>query len=164
MTGDELDRLLEKGLSSYSSAEPAAGIERRVMERVSTARRRFELPRWLIAAPALAAILLAFVFWSRPDEAPKPPPIAALPAAPPMPARGLSPAVTPRQAPPGRIRRTVTAAPKRPQFPAPAPLSTQERALIDLAVRAPETLELFARRSGEAIEIAEIQIRPLVNE
>ncbi|HUS05864.1 MAG TPA: hypothetical protein VMZ52_06200 [Bryobacteraceae bacterium] len=164
MTDDELDRLLEKGLSSYSSAEPAAGIERRVMARVSATRRRFEFPRWLIAAPALAAMLLAFMFWNRQDEAPKLRPIAALQMTPPMPAWDRPPAVTPRQAVPGRVRRRVAAAPKRQQFPSPAPLTGEEQALIDLAARGPEALELFARKPGGAIEIGEIQIRPLVNE
>jgi hypothetical protein len=56
---DELDRLLDEALASYSSEEPRPGLERRVLKRVRAERapRRFGWWRWAVAVPVLASLL-----------------------------------------------------------------------------------------------------------
>ena len=62
----------------------------------------------------------------------------------------------PRRAP--RRQRSVRAAAKRKLFPTPAPLSDEERMLVDLAASHPDALLI---RPLEQIEIKPIQIAPL---
>ena len=89
---DDLDKLIDGALSVYSRAEPLAGLEDRVVNRVRLAevsrRRRWH---WALAVtvPVLAAILIV-VFARKPQPAPvarvAPPPVR-VETAPPSPPR-----------------------------------------------------------------------------
>jgi hypothetical protein len=158
---DELDSLIDGALVSYSDAEPLAGMERRILNRIratEAARRRMaRWWRWAIAIPALASLvaLAAVMRWGRVQPVPKTE-TARAEAAPP-PAR-----IEPLAAPAGRIpppraqpRRLL---PKQERFPTPSPLTPEERALIALAQTHPEALQF---QTVERIEIPPIAIPPL---
>ena len=160
---DELDQLIDCGLAGYVDAEPLAGLEKRVLERVRLAdvgRRRRVWWGWVMAAGA-AAVAAVFLVADRPR------PVQPLVGQALRPAAGLLPGVpaqSRRQAerPTPQIRRnpaTQSRLPKRDQFPTPAPLTAEERALIQLAQFDPEALQSSAEL--RPIEIAPIEIAPL---
>src|SRR4051812_23921312 len=68
---DELDNLIDGALAQYASAEPLAGIEQRVLDRVHLAESRRRRWRWtlVLAAPAVAAALLVVL---APQHKPEP--------------------------------------------------------------------------------------------
>lgn len=151
---NELDRILEAGLGSYSDAEPRIGLERRVLAHVrSNGRRRVWWFGW--AAVAAAAAVMMAVALRSPHEPPKPAPLVAqipaaelkvsAPSAPPVVARRIA---RPRPAP----------LPKENVFPEPSPLTREERALVAWANKAPA---LFEKPSMAPLEIPEIKIEPL---
>jgi len=145
---DPIDARIDAALRSY--AEPPASIsDARIVTatmleraRQSRARRSF----WIWAMPA-AACLLALVlsvavwmFHMRPAPqlaraVPQPPPAISVP-------RNVAPA---RASASARIvRRQIPHSPTLPQldvFPTPAPLSTQEQALVAFARNAPATVK-----------------------
>ena len=158
---DDLDKLIDGALSTYSSAEPLAGLEQRVLSRVraaETSRRR----RWwwavpVVAVPALAAVLL-LPPPRRQDAAPlaavTPPPVRIAPAPPPQPA-------SPRRVTTARPRRpasSVGAVPKKQVFPTLSPLTPEERLLLQLADSRPQ---LLAAAPAAQIEIRPLEIAPL---
>ena len=71
---DELDKILEDGLASYSSGEPWPGLEDRVLSRVAAAgaARKRRIWRWMIVAVPAAACLLLGVsgLWRKPEVRP----------------------------------------------------------------------------------------------
>jgi uncharacterized membrane protein YidH (DUF202 family) len=73
MKSDELDKILDGPLSTYSREEPRPGLDSRVLNRIRTARERrsFGWLRWAMAIPAFACLLLAITFWSTRDSIPK---------------------------------------------------------------------------------------------
>jgi hypothetical protein len=156
---DDLDNLIDSALSAYSRAEPLAGLETRVLQRVRTqqmSRRR--LWRWAPAVPVLAAILIAvLVYKPRPVTVAK----VAVPAVIVEPPRPSPAAVAGHVAPPvAKTRRPSLPGepPKRKLFPTPSPLTTEERLLVELAESHPQEL---AARPAEEIDIKPIQIAPL---
>jgi hypothetical protein len=166
MKSDELDKILDGALSSYSQEEPRPGLEGRVLNRIraARARRRFSWLHWVMAIPAFACLVLAVTFWSTQDSKPRPSKSAPLvpTAAPPLPIA------------PGVVQTTVTRRrpkhlrmPKREQFPTPAPLTAEERALLVFVARSPKQAEeLFSgakRRTSEPLDIKPIDIEPLQN-
>ncbi len=158
---DPLDALLEEALPGYSGHEPHPGLEQRILNRVRAAGPAPRFPRWVFAIPALAGLLvLAGIFWKR--EAPKVPrPEAAHTVA-----KISAPAVPPvKPEPARRTTRRHTRYPKQPVFPAPTPLTNEERALLALAAHAPkearEALTQTRPRDPEPIRIEEIKIQPL---
>jgi len=169
---DELDDLIDGVLPGYSSAEPLERLEARVLQRVQAAgaaRRSPWFYRLGFAIPALTALLLAGVAlrtgWHPQSRATNVAQEAAVsvPSSP-IPGPQLSPApaiqvVEPMHSAPAR------SLPKEEQFPAPMPITDEERALVAWVGRAPlEAEEAFAdlrKRSAEPIEIQPIQIPPL---
>jgi hypothetical protein len=154
---DELDRLIDGALADYSAAEPLAGLEQRVLDRVRDAQRS-RRRRWrgmlAVAAPAVAAILAVVV-----SRRPETPPIAALPPSPAPPAVAMAPPPAPVGiATPRRIAPKPRPLPKRDVFPTPSPLTREERLLVQLAESRPEILEF---KPLESIEIKPIEIAPL---
>jgi hypothetical protein len=162
---DALDRALDKALAQYSSEEPLAGLEQRVLHRVRAegARPRFGFGRWVLAVGvAVAAGMLATaVLWKRPvplgavaGQARRPVPLAAQ--------KRAAPAGFRKRA--GQARRPVPL-PRRSEFPTPAPVTSEERALLAFVTRAPDVArEAFIdlqRRSTEPIQVEEIRIEPL---
>jgi hypothetical protein len=153
---DELDRWIDGALSTYSSAEPLAGLEQRVLDRVGLAeaarRRRW---RWTLALaiPAVAAAMFVVL-------APKPAPIALVAVeAPPAPVvLPPEPAPVRRKAPKPRRTASKPAPPKRNLFPTLSPLTDEERLLVQLARSSPE---LLLAKPADEIEIKPIEIAPL---
>lgn len=157
---DRLDDLLDAALEARGRIEPRPGLETRIL---ATLRERPPLPvrRALLARPggrlalaAAAAVVLAVAVvvatsGGRPAEAPPiasattaapralatPPPVAspaAVSAA--SPASGPSPVATRRDV---TSRPAVRRASRRPSFPAPSPLSEEERLLLRFVSDAP---------------------------
>ncbi len=163
----ELDYMIDRALSAYSSAEPLAGLDERVLNRIYTAeagRRQFRPWQWTLAVVALAAIVVvAIALWPRHVPATKGAAFVA----------GILPPSRrePRLAPKRAVRIAVGRAPspksypKQEQFPAPAPITAEERALLAFVEHHPaEARQVFAdlRKQGdEPMEIQPIQIAPL---
>ena len=169
---DTLDSMLDDALACYSGAEPLAGLEERVLHRVRaselTRRRPF---RWVCAFALAAALVLVAIVMKTPRYAtPKPgeiarteiPPLAG-PAAnveqPRIASQQRHSRVAARRAP------SPSSLPKQEHFPAPAPLTSEERALRSFVERDPaEAQQVFAqlrKRTNDPIEIQPIQIAPL---
>jgi hypothetical protein len=159
---DELDRLIDGALASYSNAEPLAGVEARVLNRVRLAQAR---QRWMFAWAAGLAVAASVVagILIRTERRVVPKPVEVLKAAnvaPPVPV--VNRAVRIR----ARVRgKRPKALPKLEQFPTPTPLSAEERALAAFVQRDPkEAQQVFAelqKRADEPVEIQPIQIPPL---
>lgn len=181
-TNNELDRLLDQALNEYRDAEPLSGIEDRVLRRITTqpeqSARRWP---WILAAAAVAAVI-AVALWLGVREHPHQMPVAtnatqparqtassahALPALPSVvshPAvsarprsRHSSSAVIPQMA------RAVAPIPRLTQFPSPAPMSSEEHALLALARTHPDAL-LGQPDDAEKLGIRPIEIKPLAPE
>ena len=147
MTDDELDT----ALAQYSRVEPLAGLEQRILNRVSAEgrARRFGFWPWL-AALAIAMLLMTALLWKKPVPAPH---LAAVRLEGGLqPPRGLSPAPSRRKPPLRRIRK-------------PLPLTPEERALLALVANAPdqarEAFKDLQRQSNEPIQLEAIKIEPL---
>lgn len=171
-----LDDLLDASLKRYSSVEPRAGLEERVLAHLHANPQRAPWLGWSWAARGAVAgvVFLAalLVFWQR--STPPAPAPAEL-------ARGSAPRVAPAVAPtaPSVVRTirpttpstppraALTAAPRRESFPAPAPLSEQEELLLRFVAAAPGELLLAAdntRRGRPALEIEPLAVSDLVVE
>jgi hypothetical protein len=158
MKSDELDKLLDSALASYSLSEPSPGFEKRLLNRIRSARPR-SFARWMFAVPAIAClVVLVFVFWPRraavpPMEVARHIPVPAIHSVP----NERRPEVS-RTVAPVRLAR-------QREFPSPAPLTEDERALLNFVTRVPsEALKLSkteTKSSIEPIKIEEIQIQPL---
>jgi len=158
---DNLDRLIDSALASYSDAGPLAGLEQRVLNRVRVARARRRLFAWGLGfAVAASVAVVGIVIRTEPRPVAKPAEVARV--------TNAGPPATPTRPEP-RIRRPTRAKrpkalPKLEQFPAPAPLTAEERALLALVEHHPEEAQLFAdlqKRAEEPIEIQPIHIAPL---
>ncbi|MBZ5619471.1 MAG: hypothetical protein LAQ69_12220 [Acidobacteriia bacterium] len=169
---DELDKLLDEALASYSSEEPRPGLEQRVLGRVRAAgtQRRFGWWRWAVAIPVLASLLVVAITHRVKPQAT----IAerTISTAQPPATTDAASAEEPQAAAPRRRHRVVTRPvvarsplPRLSVFPRPSALSPEERALVDLVARFPdqarEVLIEADQRSAEPIEIRKIQIPPL---
>jgi hypothetical protein len=171
MRSDELDKILDSALSSYSKEEPRPGLESRVLNRIRASReaRRFAWLRWAVAIPVLASLL--FVFWildsSKPARS-KLKGAAETPQHVALQNRDRKGAVNKLQkhvASAGRPSAKHVPLPKQKQFPSPVPLTDEERTLLAFVARSPkqakELLVDAKSRTAEPIEIKEIQIEPL---
>jgi hypothetical protein len=166
---DELDRVIDGALASYTGAEPLAGLEERVLNRVRVAQPvRRRVFAWAFGlAFAVLLVVVGIVIRTERRTVPRSEVAQVANVAPP-PAIKEPPVVLKRVA---RIahRRVakVSALPKLDQFPAPSPLTTEERALIALVERDPKQAQMFAdlqKQADEPIEIQGIQIAPLEND
>ena len=155
-----LDDLLDRALEVYGRSEPRPGLEERVLASLRQETRHAFRPallsrlRYALAA-AVLAIGAALLLRSRPagEEAtpPAPPPVPATTTAAGSPvASGVPPTPAPPATLPAPSRPVLAASrsarvPRRPAFPAPAPLGEQERLLLLYVSRtAPEELEARA--------------------
>lgn len=166
-----VDELLDASLRRYSQVEPRRGLEERLLANVPEQAQRFAWPSWVwIPAAATAAILLAaLAFYATRQAAPPPsaPSVAqqvpSAPVAPTMSAKATPPAPYPnvsrvrveRMASPGRLG----AGPRLASFPARAPISEQERLLLQFMQQTPKE-QLMARQLGAA-PIERLDFKPL---
>jgi hypothetical protein len=163
---DELDRLIDGGLASYADAEPLAGIEARVLNRVRVARNRRRWLAWGLGLAVAASVVVGAVSWSGQKTVSKKTPVALV--------TGLGPQAVSREMAVANIHRAGTRAkranrpralPKLEQFPTPTPSTVEERALVAFVQRNPQVArQVFAdlqKRSEEPIDIQPIEIAPL---
>jgi hypothetical protein len=171
---DDFDRILNDALSQYRDAEPLAGIEDRVLRRVQMqAAQRSSRWQWM-AVPALG--LLAVLVWlsvhhlssqhSAPEVVQQKAPASATPsqvAADRAPEKRVEAQRTSLKRSVVHARRPlarVQGVPVLAQFPSPAPLDREGRALLALARTDPEALRALVQ--DETLkDIAPISIQPL---
>jgi cytoskeletal protein RodZ len=179
---EEFDRVLDEALAEYRDAEPLAGMEHRVLQRVRLrAERRRAWLRW--SAFATCTAMLAVTAWTgvrdraRHETMPiqpeatqeQRPPVQTQPRNENIRAVNMEPATTStRVVKPMPSRKAVLASatrvPVQPQFPAPAPLNPEERAWLALAQVHPEVLSRLPNdQDKQQIAIAPIDIEPLAN-
>jgi hypothetical protein len=159
---DELDRMLDEALASYSAQDPWPGLAQRVMARLEP-KERAAWWRWAVPALALGGVVAAIVIHSsRPVPAPvRVSQIQAVPA--PLAPR---PEARAAQVRPKRLRVKPAAPPRREVFPTPSPLTEEERALLQLVTRSPEVLDealALRARQTEPLAIEPLYIPPLSN-
>jgi len=165
-TRDKLDRLIDGALADYSDAEPLAGLEARVVSRVRVAgagrRRMFA---WGLGfAVAASVVVVGILIWNGQRVALKPTVASGVAHVEPPPAVSIKGAIRVRPAARSRHSRAL---PKLDQFPAPTPLTPEERALITLVQRHPRDAEIFAelqKQADKPVEIERIRIAPLQSE
>lgn len=178
---DELDRLIDSALADY--AEPRAGLEKRMLARVSGQVTRSSRRRWVLAAiavPAIAVLLLLSYLVPRtqrqqPRQMANTPEVSSVTSnvtpnvSVPTPHAVRSPAY-PRRTRPGvhvadRGANNLIPLPKLDVFPAPQPLSTGEQAMVSFVAQASEddrkALIEDQKRVDEPLNISAIRIPPL---
>ena len=162
---DELDRLIDGALASYTDAEPLAGLEARVVGRVRVARARRRWLAWGMGA-AVAASVVIVVIVSRVQEHGIPKPIdmtRIIAPAPPLEAV-REPAIAVKHAWTPKRERRRSSLPKLEQFPAMAASTPEERALVALVQEDPEEAQEVLAANNGPIRIQTIQIPPLLKE
>jgi hypothetical protein len=174
---DEFDQALDDALAEYREAEPLAGLEDRVLQRLrlQTARRWKAWWRWSsIGAAAVALVIAALIGLgdrTRQDVGDpvvvqrQVPSVEAQPAHE-YPASKRTPVAkaTSRKSPvlvAVQLSREPVPMPER--FPSPAPLKPEERMLLALATT---HTEILMSKTGDDKEIVidPINIKPLVDE
>jgi hypothetical protein len=187
---DELDAMLDSALASYAEPGPDAGLEKRILARVSNeaatnARRRW-LP-WAFAIPVAACVVVLALFASgllarhsretlRPGEsatrAHAPAVIAAQPESLPVRIANRGERMTRTRASiskaatqPEQNAAGVVPLPKLEVFPTPQPLTPAEQELASYAANAPvperQSLIEANKQSEAPLRIAAIHIPPL---
>lgn len=164
---DQLDEILERGLRAYSDAEPLAGLEERVLNRVATVRLGRSGFVWQSAAvTGLAALLICVVVGVRLER--RSGETVAQWHAPAAPHRDMLPArAEPQREPALAVRRVrrLERLPKRRQFPTLTPLTGEERVLLALAeqhgTEAQKILADLQERSSQPIVIPPLEIAPI---
>jgi hypothetical protein len=169
---DELEKILDAGLSSYPNAEPLAGIEARVLARIRPVEpARYKWTR-LRAVAALSLVMVAFIASlllitrSGPRERPAIVSSTSHVQRTPAPAKAKQVVVATAQSRhrSSRIHK-IPAVPKEPVFPRLSPVTSEEHLLLVLVTNSPEkTAEAFdslRRRANEPLEITPIVISPL---
>lgn len=164
-TKDESDRALDAALAKYTSVEPRAGLEERILAHLRSADAPTIVHpwwNWRIAAVLAATLLIAASVLSRWNKASQPPivlqrpQVKEAPIAPQVANRENSPA-SQKKLPRRRGMRTQTqqeiiaAAPKLDVFPSPLPLSEQEKILSLYVEKYPEHAALVAEARMDAL-------------
>lgn len=180
-----LDNLLDEALSEYRDAEPLAGLESRVLQRLHLLPQGRRVAWWKWATVAACAATLAFAVWLglRP-HVPTAQPLAETrnievpPETQPAAQTPRSAPQSPRQPPTEPARKTdhrvLTSTTLQPPVAAPknranesaplsAPLTGEERQLLALAQAHPDALRELARED-QRIAIAPLNIQPLPSE
>ena len=178
-----VDELLNSSLAHRQRAEPRAGLEGRILERVHTAAERTSRKTlWVAGAATAAALMMAVaVYVARQPRSPvvrTSQAVNTVPAAPPE--RSMAEhsepvsksgtteiAVQPRRPAQREARPRQRVATHRwpSQFPTPAPLSPQEKALVRYVQETPPQVlaaSLFEKQFlDQPVEIKPLKIAPL---
>jgi hypothetical protein len=150
----DLEIQITDALEQYLSAEPLAGMEQRILNRVRlTASPRRGNP-WLLVVACSLSVFICIHLWPvrLPDR--------AVPSA-----RAVSPAPQLLAQPVMATARVHHELPRKPNFLAPAPFTPEERALLSLVELHPlEARQVFtdlSNRATQPIEIPAIEVPPL---
>ncbi|HZQ54542.1 MAG TPA: hypothetical protein VFB14_20240 [Bryobacteraceae bacterium] len=150
MRDKELDEILDAGLKAYSAVQPRQGLERRVLGHVHSTRR-FAWWHWVAVAVPVLACAVGLLLW-RQSEPVQTRPATSVETS----ARAMAPVVRPVVV--AKHVRRVGQTPKRMQFPTPAPLTREERALLEFVQRSPkEAAELLGETRDSEIKPIQIQ-------
>jgi hypothetical protein len=158
---DELDRILDSALASYSERQPWPGIEQRVIARLPRAKQRNVWLRWMIPVPVLAGVLTMVVYWVKPETSRVNVPQRIVESTAPV-KHYVQPQPTTVAKKLARVRKSPTVRPV--VFPLPSPVTAEERALIQLAAANPEVLEnaqVSWQQSNQPLIVEPIDIPPL---
>jgi hypothetical protein len=161
----DLDRLLDAALTKYSSVEPRAGLEDRVLANLHVEQTRVPARTWwrwgLAALAAIVVVAIALAF--RSEKHLKPHVVQQAPApgrAPYSPetqiARREATADSIRPVRPRTSGRRVAAVratpvPKLDQFPSPQPLSEEEKILAGYIEQDPQHAALLAEARMDSL-------------
>ncbi len=165
----DLEGLLEKGLTTYGEVAPRPGLENRVLAHLRAESERGEVQIWQrwsfrLGAIVVGAVMALLIVW-RPDaKAPEiphtvsriEPPAPSVFVPPPRPDNSR------RELPPKTRRRIIPVVADRQQpeqFPSTRPLSSQEKLLLAYVNQAP--LEEVADTARRARKIEEIRVQDL---
>jgi hypothetical protein len=164
---DELERVLQEGISRYADAEPLAGLEERIMARVriTESSRRSIAEWWAVLAVGVAALVVGgFVYLGMEHTQSRPLTVA-------LTKKAAIPELAPRRTAaigvfkPRGHSHARAALPKQPQFPTPSPLTSEERLLVAMVKQDPEqtarAFDSLRKRASEPLEIAPLVISPL---
>ena len=178
MNHDEhLDKILDEALCEYRDAEPVAGLENRVLQRLVSQPQKHISPwlRWGVAAAAAAALSLAI--WlavqghpgrndaterqaggqsTQAPQTPIAPRQASAAATPAAPRHSGAPAGSQ----PARLKASAAIGVLPAQFPVPVPLTGDELAFMAALEQNGEALRASSTSNGP-VAIAEIEIKPL---
>ncbi len=158
MDAEERERRAEETLDAmlarYSSVQPRAGLEQRILANLE-ARQRAQISfwRWGWAVAAAVLVISAGLLWvARHRAQPAPASMQVHRVPPPAPAPAQTNTARALPAPSGRIIRErpgrVAASgpgPRRNVFPSPVPLTSQEIAAIRLAKRDPNVVQTIVQ-------------------
>lgn len=164
---DELERVLQEGISRYADAEPLAGLEERIIGRVrmTESSRRSTAEWWVRLSVGVAALVVGgFIYLGMEHTESRPLTIAAV-------KKAAIPDLAPRRTAAIRVFKTRghshgrAALPKQPEFPTPSPLTSEERLLVAMVKQDPEgAAQVFGslrKRESEPLEIAPLIMPPL---
>jgi hypothetical protein len=154
-----VDDLLDKALANYSQAEARMGLEGRVLARLEEEKAASPRGwwRWAWVPAAAVALIAGGLYLARPKPQA---PTASSVAVKSGPAVQTATATRPQAQRRAESRpRLVEAAAKPAQFPAPAPLSEQERLLLAYVKLQPQAAAEQAKAAGEPL--VEMKIEPL---
>ncbi|HEX4810546.1 MAG TPA: hypothetical protein VH325_16530 [Bryobacteraceae bacterium] len=164
---DQLERIIDEALQRYSDAQPLAGMEERVLDRIRVQETKGRtLSRTLWAYPVLAAAMLALLILVHPHREQVVNPVQTAPSQtehfPANRASDLAKVQVLNRTQPAHKPEPL---PKLEQFPAPSPLSSEERALLAFVRRDPAAAAKFFEdqksRVDEPLEIKPLEIKPL---
>ena len=160
---DDIDRVLDAALAEYTSVEPRAGLEDRILANLRDAEKRasqYGLWNWGFAVALAATIVMGVALiwrWNRPTNQP----IAIHPPSTEMPVRSRTTdddesAKSRKTFQRKAVRRVsqhegVLVSPKLEVFPSPRPLSEQEQILAMYVNAYPERAALIAEARMESL-------------
>ena len=157
---DRFDDILDAALASYTEECEPIGLQTRILARLEETRKPLR-SLWYAAAALVCACFCYMVLIQKPEP--------GSPERQPQPAAAPSTATSTMQ--PAAVASTVThtrrrrrTEEKRPQFPAPTPMTEEERALLKLARRHRADIPTELAGLGapiDRIEIAPVDVKPL---